>query len=69
MTLIDKDLIATVIIEYMKGSGDNSLAIVSKGQVLIREEHEGDINSVTSKGNLLVSGGDDEKVIIWKIVN
>ena len=43
------------------------MAIISKGKVIAREEHKGDINTVSTKGKLIASGGDDEKVIIWKL--
>jgi len=33
------------------------MAVTSKGKVVAREEHEGDVNSVSTKGNLIASGG------------
>ena len=43
------------------------MALVSKGQVIAREEHGGDVNCVTTKGKMIASGGDDEKLTLWKI--
>ena len=34
---------------------------------MVREEHEGDVNCVAVKGDVIVSGGDDEKIKIWRL--
>lgn len=52
----------------MQCGGDNSVALVNKHTAVDRIIHKGEVNAVTQKNGLVVSGGDDEKVVVSKIV-
>ena len=41
--------------------------MISKGEVVDRGLHEGEVNCVSLQESQLASGGDDEKIIIWNL--
>ena len=44
------------------------MALVWQGRALDRGMHKGEVNAVSYGKEVLLSGGDDEKVVAWRIL-